>query len=341
MCIRDSKWGLSDKLPNGHPYKEAFNPTYNPPTPISGLLDQSGNYNHATQTNTQAQPGLIQNGLNAKSIVQFDGDDFLTFDRPINSIRSVFLVTKRVSGNRGFLLGHSQNYGFQTGDSTIWKFFNLTTENIDDFELSDLEGLTDPYLINGTFQENGQFKEGLAQDYLTGSSSLISIVTEGPVRATNFSKNPTGTRFWKGTFSEILLYNEVLPTNAVREIEGYLAHKWGLENNLLPTHPFRNDKPVPSEPSAEITVLWGNTDGGENLDMWENTVNLGRIRKGLRKLEPDEVLVKAIPEPNDKGASYPASKLIDGLEPKNGWRSTWTAWYGVCLLYTSPSPRDS
>jgi hypothetical protein len=39
--------------------------------------------------------------------------------------------------------------------------------------------------------------------------------------------------------------------------------------------------------------------------------------------------VKAIPEPNDKGASYPASKLIDGLEPKNGWRSTWTAWYGV------------
>ena len=73
------KWGLADKLPNGHPYKEAFNPTYNPPTPISGLLDQSGNYNHATQTNTQAQPGLIQNGLNAKSIVQFDGDDFLTF----------------------------------------------------------------------------------------------------------------------------------------------------------------------------------------------------------------------------------------------------------------------
>ena len=63
--------------------------------------------------------------------------------------------------------------------------------------------------------------------------------------------------------------------------------------------------------------------------MWENSVSLGRIRKGLRKLEPDEILVKSIPEPNDKGASYPASKLIDGLEPKNGWRSTWTAWYGV------------
>ena len=323
------KWGLADKLPSDHPYKTQFNPTYLPPSPISGLYDLSGNGNHATQLNSDNQPGLSLNGLNGKSIVQFDGNDFLTFERSINSIRSVFIVSKRVSGNRGFLLGHSQNSAFQTGESTIWKFLKISTENIDDFDLSDLEGLSDPNLINGSFQENGQWKDGLAQDYLAGSSSIISITTDGPVRASNFSKNPIGNRFWKGNLSEILIFNEVLPTNAVREIEGYLAHKWGLEPNLLPTHPFRNDKPVPSEPSAEITLLWGNTDGGTNLDMWENSVSLGRIRKGLRKLEPDEILVKAIPEPNDKGASYPASKLIDGLVPKNGWRSTWTAWYGV------------
>jgi hypothetical protein len=323
------KWGLADKLPSDHPYKTQFNPTYLPPSPISGLYDLSGNGNHATQLNSDNQPGLSLSGLNGKNVVQFDGNDFLTFERSINSIRSVFIVSKRVSGNRGFLLGHSQNYAFQTGESTIWKFLKISTENIDDFDLSDLEGLSDPNLINGSFQENGQWKDGLAQDYLAGSSSIISITTDGPVRASNFSKNPIGNRFWKGNLSEILIFNEVLPTNAVREIEGYLAHKWGLEPNLLPTHPFRNDKPVPSEPSAEITLLWGNTDGGTNLDMWENSVSLGRIRKGLRKLEPDEILVKAIPEPNDKGASYPASKLIDGLEPKNGWRSTWTAWYGV------------
>ena len=64
------------------------------------------------------------NALNGNNIIQFDGNDFLTFARPLNSIRSVFIVSKRVSGNRGFLLGHSQSYGFQTGDSTIWKFLN-------------------------------------------------------------------------------------------------------------------------------------------------------------------------------------------------------------------------
>ena len=197
----------------------------------------------------------------------------------------------------------------------MWKFLKLSTENLDDLDISDLEGLTDPNLINGSLQENGQWKDGLAQDYLAGSSSIISITTDGPVRASNFSKNPVGNRLWKGNLSEILIFNEVLPTNAVREIEGYLAHKWGLESNLLPTHPFRNEKPVPSEPSAEITLLWGNTDGGTNLDMWENG-KPWRIRKGLRKLEPDEILVKSIPEPNDKGASYPVSKLIDGQSLK-------------------------
>ena len=293
--------GTSDELPSDHPYKTEFNPTYSPPTPISGLFDLSGNGNHATQLNTNNKPGLRLSGLNGKNVVQFDGNDFLTFERAINSIRSVFIVSKRVSGNRGFLLGHSQNYGFQTGESYMWKFFKLSTENIDDLDISDLEGLTDPYLINGSLQENGQWKDGLAQDYLAGSSSIISITTDGPVRALNFSKNPVGNRFWKGNLSELLIFNEVLPTNAVREIEGYLAHKWGLESNLLPTHPFRNEKPVPSEPSAEITLLWGNTDGGTNLDMWENSVSLGRIRKGLRKLEPDEILVKSIPNPMIKG----------------------------------------
>ena len=90
------KGGLTDKLPNDHPYKSEFNPTYNPPTPISGLYDLSGNGNHATQSALENQPGLRLSGLNGKNIVEFDGNDFLTFERAINSIRSLFIVAKRV-----------------------------------------------------------------------------------------------------------------------------------------------------------------------------------------------------------------------------------------------------
>ena len=35
----------------------------------------------------------------------------------------------------------------------------------------------------------------------------------------------------------------------------------------------------------------------------------------------------ATPPPNQSGGTYPASKLLDGQLPADGWRSTWTAWF--------------
>ena len=88
------KWGLSDKLPDSHPHKDSFEINYIPPASVFQLNDQSGNSNHARQSTEKHQPGLLKSSLNGKDIVLFDGDDFLTFDQPINSIRTLFLVAK-------------------------------------------------------------------------------------------------------------------------------------------------------------------------------------------------------------------------------------------------------
>ena len=84
------KWGLTAKLPVNHPYKNSFNPTYTPPTPIFKLFDQSGNQNDASQSNTQNRPGIISNAVNSKAVIQFDGDDFLTFKKS-NQLHSLFI----------------------------------------------------------------------------------------------------------------------------------------------------------------------------------------------------------------------------------------------------------
>ncbi|MDG1173025.1 MAG: discoidin domain-containing protein, partial [Opitutales bacterium] len=234
------------------------------------------------------------------------------FENSISTIRSLFLVAERKPGSRGFILGHSNGYAFQTGSTTMWN-----------------KSWTDPNLLNGTIRENGNWRDGMAQDYGTGSITLTSIVTDGLVRGSNFSRDRDNEIYWRGTFAELLIYNEPLPTNFVRLVEGYLAHKWGLENSLTLSHPYRYNDPVPSDPSANLTIYWGSEDGGENVELWENKEELGLVSVGLRKLGGEEVVVKADPEPNDKGSTYPASKLLDGQLPRDGWRSTWTAWYGV------------
>ena len=259
--------GIVPKAPKYHPYKAQFNAIYHPPTPINKIKDRSGNNNDAFQIQENFKPGLIFNALNGRNVIQLDGNDFLNFTEDENFIRTMFMVYKRSSGNRGYLLGHDYENAFQSGASSIWD-----------------QSWADPFLIFSDYKENGVRKDGLIEDYQAGKFTIISIVTQGNVRASNLSKDPDGTKYLRGNFAEFISYNEVLPTNAVREIEGYLAHKWGLESNFLPTHPYRNEKPVPSEPAAEITLVWGSTDGGTNLDMWENSISLGRIRKGLRKL---------------------------------------------------------
>ena len=171
--------------------------------------------------------------MNGKNIVQFDGNDFLTFERPINSIRSVFLVAKRVSGNRGFLLGHSQNYGFQIRRFNHLKF-SLGPRTISMILIFHYSRAYNPNLINDPFRKDGQWKDGLIQDYLSGTS-IISITTgwSGSERLT-FLKSD-----WQPILERTFLrihwcsMRFCLPMPSVR-LRDILAHKW-IESSLLPS----------------------------------------------------------------------------------------------------------
>lgn len=52
----------------------------------------------------------------------------------------------------------------------------------------------------------------------------------------NTGESPTETSDCE--VGEILLYNVVLTTNQIQQVEGYLAWKWGVQTNLPTTHPF-------------------------------------------------------------------------------------------------------
>jgi hypothetical protein len=42
-----------------------------------------------------------------------------------------------------------------------------------------------------------------------------------------------------GFIYEIILFNVVLTPSQRQAVEGYLAWKWGLQNNVPTTHPYR------------------------------------------------------------------------------------------------------
>jgi hypothetical protein len=47
-----------------------------------------------------------------------------------------------------------------------------------------------------------------------------------------------------GYIAEIVVLNSIANNIVRQQIEGYLAHKWGLQNSLVASHPFRNRPPL-------------------------------------------------------------------------------------------------
>ena len=52
------------------------------------------------------------------------------------------------------------------------------------------------------------------------------------------------TKYWNGYVGEVLIYNKALSDVYRQYIEGYLAWKWGLQNNLPLTHYYYNAAPT-------------------------------------------------------------------------------------------------
>ena len=79
--------------------------------------------------------------------------------------------------------------------------------------------------------------------------AVLSVKTTGNVHADQFGYDRTITsRQWIGKLGELIVYNSALSDSEIEKVEGYLAHKWGLNGSLAPTHTYRV-----SFPSSQVT----------------------------------------------------------------------------------------
>jgi len=85
---------------------------------------------------------------------------------------------------------------------------------------------------------DGFVSENSGMDWLSQNNHVTSIGKWAPGNATATSSNPVksvypyGTNDWDGDIAEILVFNEKLSNNNIAKVEGYLAHKYGLQDNL-------------------------------------------------------------------------------------------------------------
>jgi hypothetical protein len=204
---------------------------------VSQINDKSGLAAHASQGTSGSRPTLIDNALNGRSILRFDGGDGLTgnFASSINTgAYSVFAVCKAtsvVTNGRVFSVAGASN-DFASG-MIIPCCTNATTVS----QLSAYDGASgaNKGAVDG-------FTSYAVFSGVVGTSSLTNAANGMRAASASVTLNTAVTRFgigapaqglgsgagWNGDIAEVIYYSAALSTADRARVEAYLAQRWGI-----------------------------------------------------------------------------------------------------------------
>ena len=207
---------------------------------VSQWNDKSGSNNHATSPSSIRDATLTANALNSRSVMTFSGSQNFTGPISIGTTFTQFILYFNSSGRIGQGLMDSNDAGilgklaFQEGGSECFqsgfgfsyqRFFRTgATYRILMNKCSNpSSSATVSHWFNGTNENIGT---GIWSFYGANSTPITSITIAARGDSIYFI----------GTIAEIIIYNSAISLSDQRQVEAYLAQKWGLTASLPAGH---------------------------------------------------------------------------------------------------------
>jgi FtsP/CotA-like multicopper oxidase with cupredoxin domain len=243
---------------------------------VSSWADKSGNGNTLVQSTTSAMPVSGQN-IDGRNALNFTGPSFLTssnaaFSSNVFNASTTFIVTNATAGAPASSVISS---GIApTATTPRWEFrpddtdgTNFDFNNKNAGRLNDTEQYAGPAFWTAAGSATAEYlrKDGNTLATNAGPGGTVSgsypLAVGGNLTATG-----TLTGGYRGTIGEILIFNRYLTTAESQSVEGYLACKWGMQNRLPESHPYRSvcpgavaaaplPTPSPAASSSPIPII--------------------------------------------------------------------------------------
>lgn len=202
---------------------------------VSQWTDLSGNGLHATQTDNNRKPLVVEDVLNGYPVVRHDGastwglEDYLLIGTADVSCRTACIFCKFNSATdtgMKMIFGARNTHDFHTGGG--------------------------PQILDGSSSTNLRNSSGYQNGVLTSHSSMTRVadwtmyiftppanMRVGLLSADRMESSAYVNRSFKGDMIEVVLMSTAITTTERQDLEGYWATKYARAD-LLPTgHPYK------------------------------------------------------------------------------------------------------
>lgn len=216
--------------------------------------DKSTFGRHVSQSAPFRRPNYASNLLDGKNGIVFDGVsswlatsvDFPVSDDPDFS---VYILYEKTNANKGAAYGWGtievtrSAFGLYDNGSTLVGYVYVGDNNYKIQNVPVNEPLIEGYVkSSGIIAETSlAVRNGVDVGLATGNSTNTPTIASRPLHIGRFSD-------FAGLHLEGRVYEFIVVSSAQLElsrqkVEGYIAHKWGLEANLPSDHAFRDNPP--------------------------------------------------------------------------------------------------
>lgn len=195
--------------------------------------DLSGNDNHATQSTESYKPLYKTNVLSGKPVVRFDGSDY--FVLPTSPLNTAFNSS---SGFTIFIILKTEFHGSwvsSIGTTTDRYLLFRTNSDYDDFRLLTSDGNHDLEFTSNVIDGNPHLT-GVIYDVSANEAFLRFDGSQDASRNTatqaecyqpvNLGRDSRDMYYFTGDIAEVLIYNRVLTSGELSQVENYLGVKW-------------------------------------------------------------------------------------------------------------------
>ena len=211
---------------------------------ITQWRDKSGNARHATPSGLG--PVYTSNIFNGYSAPVFASTPMKipSYLIATDSKLSIFIICKQTGTSGGAGNGEILNI---TPSWWLFDLFNQTSTGTLEFVyLGGGASFTNYAINNGTNVFVSIITNGLSiNGFLNGTSVFDTTLPNNGYSLNNITSQwaISDARF-AGPICEILIYNSTFTTTQRQQVEGYLAHKWGLVSPLPAAHSFKSFPPA-------------------------------------------------------------------------------------------------